>query len=62
MTGPSGRVLQLDAGASLVGRGLHKSGGYVAGLGLGAIAGFAVSCLAVPFMNAATRHDSVRFE
>jgi hypothetical protein len=34
----------------------------LAGLGIGALAAFAVSCLALPFMDAATRHDSVRFE
>jgi ABC-type antimicrobial peptide transport system permease subunit len=38
------------------------SGGLLAGLGIGALAAFAVSCLALPFMDAATRHDSVRFE
>lgn len=38
------------------------SGGFLAGLGIGALAAFAVSCLALPFMDAATRHDSVRFE
>ena len=38
------------------------SGGFLAGLGIGALAAFAVSCLALPFMDATTRHDSVRFE
>jgi hypothetical protein len=38
------------------------NGGLLAGLGIGTLAAFAVSCLALPFMDAATRRDSVRFE
>jgi hypothetical protein len=36
--------------------------GYLAGLGLGVLAAFAVSLIALPFMNTATRFDTVRFE
>jgi len=38
------------------------SGTFFAGLGAGALAAFAVSLIALPFMNIATRHESVRFE
>jgi hypothetical protein len=38
------------------------SGSFLAGLGVGALAAFVVSLIALPFMNIATRHDSVRFE
>ena len=37
-------------------------GGFFAGLGAAALAAFAVSLIALPFMDAATRHDTVRFE
>jgi hypothetical protein len=36
--------------------------GFFAGLGLGLVAALAVSSLALPLMEVATRHDSVRFE
>jgi hypothetical protein len=36
--------------------------GFFAGLGAGALAAFAVSLVALPFMDLATRHDTVRFE
>jgi hypothetical protein len=35
---------------------------FLIGLGVGAVAAFAVSLIALPFMDAATRHDTVRFE
>lgn len=35
---------------------------FLIGLGVGAEAAFAVSLIALPFMNAATRRDTVRFE
>ncbi len=35
---------------------------FLLGLGVGALAAFAVSLIALPFMDAATRHDTVRFE
>ena len=38
------------------------SGSFLAGLGAGALAAFAVSLAALPFMKMATRHESVRFE
>ncbi len=37
-------------------------GDFVAGLGAAVVAAFAVSLIALPFMNAATKHDTVRFE
>ncbi|GAA4461278.1 ABC transporter permease [Phytohabitans houttuyneae] len=37
-------------------------GEFVAGLGAGVLAAFAVSLIALPFMNAATRLDTVRYE
>ena len=36
--------------------------GYLTGLGWASLAAFAVSLIALPFMNAATRFDTVRFE
>jgi hypothetical protein len=36
--------------------------GFFAGLGLGVLAALAVSSLALPLMDVATRHDSARFE
>ncbi|GAB3827069.1 ABC transporter permease [Dactylosporangium cerinum] len=36
--------------------------GFFAGLGVAALAAFAVSLIALPFMDIATRHDTVRFE
>ena len=36
--------------------------GFFAGLGAAALAAFAVSLIALPFMDIATRHDTVRFE
>jgi hypothetical protein len=36
--------------------------GFFAGIGLGLLAALAVSSLALPLMDVATRHDSVRFE
>jgi putative ABC transport system ATP-binding protein len=41
---------------------IFPSGAFFAGLGAGAVAAFAVSLIALPFMNTATKHDSVRFE
>jgi hypothetical protein len=35
---------------------------FFAGLGLAMVAAFAVSSLALPLMDVATRHDSARFE
>lgn len=37
-------------------------GDFTAGLGAATLAAFAVSLIALPFMDAATRHDTVRFE
>jgi hypothetical protein len=36
--------------------------GFFAGLGIGVLAALAVSALALPLMEVATRHDSARFE
>jgi len=38
------------------------SGGFFIGLGAGVLAALAVSAIALPLMDVATRHDSVRFE
>jgi hypothetical protein len=38
------------------------STGFLAGLGAGVVASLAISLIALPFMNAATRLDTVRFE
>lgn len=38
------------------------SPGFLAGLGVGALAAFAVSLIALPFMDIATKYDSVRYE
>lgn len=38
------------------------SAGFFAGLGIGAVAAFALTLIALPIMDVATRHDSVRFE
>jgi hypothetical protein len=38
------------------------SGAFLAGLGAGGLAAFAVSLIALPFLKMATRHESVRFE
>ncbi|GIH02318.1 hypothetical protein Rhe02_03850 [Rhizocola hellebori] len=38
------------------------TGGFLAGLGVGVLAAFAVSLIALPLMDIATRHDSIRFE
>ncbi|NUT36903.1 MAG: hypothetical protein HOV79_27930 [Hamadaea sp.] len=38
------------------------SGAFFVGLGLGAVAAFLVSLIALPFMDLATRHDNIRFE
>ena len=38
------------------------SGGYIAGLGIGLIAAFAVSLIALPFMDTVTSHEGIRFE
>jgi ABC-type antimicrobial peptide transport system permease subunit len=35
---------------------------YLAGLGLGVLVAFAVSLVALPFLDTATRFDAVRFE
>ena len=35
---------------------------FFAGLGIGVLAALAVSALALPLMDVATRHDSARFE
>jgi hypothetical protein len=41
---------------------MPPSAGYLAGLGGGVLAAFAVSLIALPFMDAATRLDTVRYE
>lgn len=41
---------------------LLPSGAYFAGLGVGALAAFAVSLIALPFMDIATRVETVRYE
>jgi FtsX-like permease family len=41
---------------------MWPSAGFLSGLGIGAVAAFAVSLIALPFMDVATRYDSVRFE
>ena len=38
------------------------AGSFFVGLGIGVLAAFAVSLIALPIMNVATRHDSTRFE
>jgi hypothetical protein len=38
------------------------TGGFLAGLGIGVLAAFAISLIALPLMDIATRHDSARFE
>jgi hypothetical protein len=60
--GGVGVAMLMTYVAAPPGEWVWPSGGFLAGLGAGVLTAFAVSLIALPLMDVATRHDSIRFE